>query len=146
MTHENSNICIHKWSLIKPRPHSSVYRLWLLSCYNSKTGQLWQRLYGPQSLKLIIWPCTENVCRPLHWKTVHVTLVNFTFQMSPPTSCTHSHAISSSLITETPQQTIVFTSYSENKDKSFHRGNNNLPFPRSSSASIPVKLIAMFQS
>lgn len=66
--------------------------------------------------------------------------------LSPPTSCSHSHAISSSLIIETPQQTIVFTSHLENKDKSFHRGNNNLSFPRSSSASLPMKLKAMLHS
>lgn len=106
-----------------------------------------QRLCGRQSLKhLVIRPCTENVCQPLDEEIVNVTLVDFTFRMSPPTSCSHSHAISSSLITETPQQTIVFTSYSENKDKSFHRGNNNLPFPRSASASLPVKLKAMLHS
>lgn len=63
-----------------------------------------------------------------------------------PTSCSHSYAISSFLIIETPQQTIVFTSHLENKDKSFHKGNNNLPFPRSSSASLPVKLKAVLPS
>ena len=77
----------------------------------------------------------------------HTNTVNFSKfhlqkepALSPPTSCSHSHAISSSLLIETPQQTIVFTSHSENKDKSFHRGNNNLSFPRPSSASLAVKL------
>lgn len=99
-----------------------------------------------ESKIFVIWPYTENVCQPFHKETVKETLVDFTFRMSPPTSCSHSHAISSSLITETPQQTIVFTSYSENKDKSFRGGNNNLSFPRSASASLPVKLKAMLHS
>lgn len=60
-------------------------------------------------------------------------LVSFTLpssQPSLPASCHHTQTISSSLIIETPQQTIVFTSRTENKDKSFHKGNNSFPFAR----------------
>lgn len=114
--------------------------------FSQKQRQLPQSPHDGQGLKCGYLALYRKVCCPWFQEIATVTLVDFTFQRARlcwPNSHSHSHAISSSLIIKTPQQTIVFTSHPENKDKSFHRGNNSLPSRRSSSASLPVTLKAM---
>ena len=65
-------------------PHSFTYSLWMLSCYNGRVEQLWQKLHGLASLKHLLLSVTwimhvfkkKNLEVPLISTSITVTVVD----------------------------------------------------------------------
>lgn len=130
-----------RWSILLEHNHHNS-----LVLFNSITVTSVRQQQSCRSTKETIG-CTQ-------WKVLHdrrapgwfMGLGKAGFPSQTALSCqlaTVTHMSSSPLhyiffITETPQHTIVCTSPSESKDKSFHKGNNTLSLPKFASASLPA--------